>query len=548
MGSSKEHLNPFKNWKQDLPASIVVFLVAVPLCLGIALASGAPLFAGLISGMIGGLVVGALSGSSLGVSGPAAGLAVIVLTAIQDLGSFEVFLVAVVIAGLIQLALGFLRGGVIAYFFPASVITGMLAGIGVIIFLKQIPHAVGYDEDYLGDLSFQQADRENTFSELLNMWEYLTPSALVIAGVSLAILLLWESSWIKNNKVLQAIPGPLLAVIAGIFLKISFDGTPGWTLKADHLVQIPVSSSLSDFLGNFTFPDWSALQNPDIYVTALVIAIVASLETLLSVEATDKLDPYKRVTPTNRELKAQGIANSLSGLIGGLPITQVIVRSSANIQSGGRTKKSAILHGGWILLSILFIPMVLNHIPLATLAAVLFLVGYKLAKPSLFKKMYRQGREQFIPFLLTVLGLVFTDLLTGLGIGIAASLIFLLYKNYQNSYRLQEEVKGDHRSFQINLAQEVTFLNKASLRQTLSEIPDNVKVTIDTTQTRYMHHDVVEILQDFKVNARERGIELTLKGLNRQRHNDLPDHITVEAGDSSDEVVSTTINPYDKVD
>lgn len=548
MASKKEHLNPFKNWKQDLPASIVVFLVAVPLCLGIALASGAPLFAGLISGMIGGLVVGSLSGSSLGVSGPAAGLAVIVLTAIQDLGSFELFLVAVVIAGLIQLALGFLRGGVIAYFFPASVITGMLAGIGVIIFLKQIPHAVGYDEDYLGDLSFNQADKENTFSELLNMWEYLTPSALVIAAVSLAILLLWESSWIKNNKVLQAIPGPLLAVMAGIFLKISFDGTPGWTLKADHLVQIPVSSSLSDFLGNFTFPDWSALQNPDIYVTALVIAIVASLETLLSVEATDKLDPYKRVTPTNRELKAQGIANSFSGLIGGLPITQVIVRSSANIQTGGRTKKSAILHGGWILLSILFIPVVLNHIPLATLAAVLFLVGYKLAKPSLFKKMYHQGKEQFIPFLLTVLGLVFTDLLTGLGIGLAASLIFLLYKNYQNSYRLQEEVKGDHRSFQINLAQEVTFLNKASLRKTLSEIPDNVKVTIDTTQTRYMHHDVVEILKDFKVNARERGIELTLKGLNRQRFNDLPDHITVEADNSSDEVVSTTINPYDKVD
>ena len=548
MASGKDHLNPFQNWKQDLPASVVVFLVAVPLCLGIALASGAPLFAGLISGMIGGLVVGSLSGSSLGVSGPAAGLAVIVLTAIQDLGSFELFLVAVVLAGLIQLALGFLRGGVIAYFFPASVITGMLAGIGVIIFLKQIPHAVGYDEDYLGDLSFKQADRENTFSELLNMWEYLTPSALIIAAVSLLILLLWESKWIKNNKILQSIPGPLLAVMAGIFLKISFDGVSGWTLKADHLVQIPVSSNLSDFLGNFTFPDWAGLANPDIYITALVIAIVASLETLLSVEATDKLDPYKRVTPTNRELKAQGVANSLSGLIGGIPITQVIVRSSANIQTGGRTKKSAILHGGWILLSILFIPVVLNHIPLATLAAVLFLVGYKLAKPSLFKKMYSQGKEQFIPFLLTVLGLVFTDLLTGLGIGLAASLIFLLYKNYQNSYRLQEEVKGEDRSFQIKLAQEVTFLNKASLRKTLSEIPNQSKVTIDTTQTRYMHHDVVEILEDFKINARERGIELTLKGLNRQRFNDLPDHITVEAGNSSDEVVSTTVNPYDKVD
>jgi MFS superfamily sulfate permease-like transporter len=408
-------MNNFKNnLKHDLPASIIVFLVAVPLCLGIALASGAPLFSGIIAGIVGGIVVGSLSGSPLGVSGPAAGLAVIVLAAIEDLGAFESFLLAVVVAGAIQLLLGFLRAGIIGYYFPSSVIKGMLTGIGLIIILKQIPHAFGYDADPEGSLAFQQPDGHNTFSELYYMLDFISPGALVVTSLSLLILILWEQPFMKRIRLFQLVQGPLVVVALGVLLNMFFQNFPTFTISKEHLVQLPTFSNFTGFIGNFTFPDFSQFGNPQIYTVAITMAVVASLETLLSVEAIDKLDPYKRVTPTNRELKAQGIGNMLSGLIGGLPVTQVIVRSSANIQSGGRTKTSAIAHGILMLSCVVAIPHVLNMIPLASLAAILFLVGYKLAKPKLFIDMYQKGWIQFVPFLVTVLGIMFTDLLYGI--------------------------------------------------------------------------------------------------------------------------------------
>ena len=407
--------NFFKHWQADLPASIVVFFVAVPLCLGIALASGAPLFSGLIAGIIGGIVVGAISDSSLGVSGPAAGLAIIVLHAIQDLGSFEIFLVAVVIGGIIQVVLGLLRGGVIGFYFPSAVIKGMLAAIGIIIFVKQIPHAFGYDRDFEGDLSYQQADGQNTFSELTNMLDFVTPSSIVVATVSLFILLLWDLVLTKKSYIFKIIPGPLVAVIFGIVYQlISSQYFASISIKSEHLVSVPTSANFNEFFNNFTTPDFSALGNMNVWLTGVTIAVVASLETLLCVDATDKLDPDKGTTNTNRELLAQGSGNILSGMIGGLPITQVIVRSSANIQSGGKTKMSAIIHGVFILVCVSLIPFVLNLIPLAVLASILFVVGYKLAKPTLFKSMYQAGWKQFVPFLATVLGVVFIDLLKGI--------------------------------------------------------------------------------------------------------------------------------------
>ena len=341
--------NFFKHWQQDLPASIVVFFVAVPLCLGIALASGAPLFSGLIAGIIGGIVVGTISDSSLGVSGPAAGLAIIVLNAIQDLGAFETFLLAVIIGGFVQLVLGLARGGLIGFYFPSSVIKGMLAAIGIIIFIKQIPHAFGYDADYEGDLSFQQADGQNTFSELINMFDYVSPSSMLVAAVSLFILLLWDLVLVKKSSLFKIIPGPLVAVVFGILYQVfSAKFFPEMGIKGEHLVSVPTSSNMGEFLSNFTTPDFTQITNPNVWITGVTIAVVASLETLLCVDATDKLDPDKGTTNTNRELLAQGTGNMLSGLIGGLPITQVIVRSSANIQSGGKTKIAAILHGFFI--------------------------------------------------------------------------------------------------------------------------------------------------------------------------------------------------------
>ena len=429
----------FKYIKNDLPASIVVFFVALPLCLGIALASGAPLFSGLIAGIVGGIVVGALSGSNIGVSGPAAGLAAIVLTAIGSLGGYENFLVAVVLGGIIQLIFGLLKAGVIGYYFPSSVIKGMLTGIGIIIILKQIPHFFGYDADPEGDFAFFQVDGENTFSEILKTLNNISLGSTIIGLVGLGILLLWSNVLSKKGKIFQLIQGPLVAVVFGIIYFVVTGDDTKYGISSEHLVSVPVPSDMDSFLGQFSFPNFGVIGNPEIWVTAFTIALVASLETLLCVEATDKLDPHKNVTPTNRELLAQGTGNVISGLIGGLPITQVIVRSSANIQSGGRTKLSAIVHGFFLLISIILIPTLLNKIPLSVLAAILFIVGFKLAKPSLFKQMWKLGWKQFVPFLVTVLGIVFTDLLKGIGMGLAVGIVIILIKSFQNSHFLHKE-------------------------------------------------------------------------------------------------------------
>ena len=433
----------FSKIKSDLPASIVVFFVALPLCLGIALASGAPLFSGLIAGIVGGIVVGALSGSQIGVSGPAAGLAAIVLTAIGTLGGYENFLVAVVIGGAIQLLFGILKAGIIGYYFPSSVIKGMLTGIGVIIILKQIPHFFGYDADPEGDFAFFQVDGENTFSEIFLALNSISLGATIIAFVSLGILLLWSQVLSKKGKIFQLVQGPLVAVAVGVIFYLVTKGNETLAIAGEHLVQVPVPDSFDSFIGQFSFPNFSIIGTSEVWIVGFTIALVASLETLLCVEATDKLDPEKRVTPTNRELLAQGTGNMLSGLIGGLPITQVIVRSSANIQSGGRTKLSAIIHGFFLLISVILIPTVLNMIPLSVLAAVLLIVGYKLAKPSTFKAMYKAGWKQFVPYIVTIVGIVFTDLLIGIGLGLAVGIVIVLLKSYQN--RRQEQWQAQNK-------------------------------------------------------------------------------------------------------
>ncbi|MFZ1807234.1 MAG: SulP family inorganic anion transporter [Cyclobacteriaceae bacterium] len=505
----------FKHFWEDLPASLVVFFVAVPLCLGIALASGAPLFAGIIAGIVGGIVVGSFSGSPLGVSGPAAGLAVIVVTSVATLsGSWEAFLLAVILAGVIQLLAGYLKLGIIAYYFPSSVIKGMLTGIGLLIILKQIPHAFGYDKDFEGSLSFAQPDGQNTFSELINMLGYITPGALLITVVSLSILLLWENVLMKKHKLFLMIQGPLVAVVAGILLNVAFrNGWLNFILGRKQIVQIPVPTTVGEFFQQFTLPDFTQFTNPDIYVIAFVLAIVASLETLLCVEATDKLDPDKRVTPTNRELKAQGIGNIVSGFIGGLPITQVIVRSSANVTFGGKSKLSAILHGVFLLLSAISIPMVLNMIPLATLASILFVVGYKLAKPSLFKQLYKLGWEHFVPFVATIVGILFTDLLKGITIGLMVSIYFILRTNFKNPYYMLKNTTHKGNDYFITLSETVSFLNKGSILQMLNHIPNESTVVIDGSKSKSIHTDVIEIIQNFQVNAKTKNIEVELKGL-----------------------------------
>jgi len=501
----------FKYIKNDLPASIVVFFVALPLCLGIALASGAPLFSGLIAGIIGGIVVGALSDSKIGVSGPAAGLAAIVLTAIGSVGGYENFLVAVVLGGVIQIIFGFLKAGIIGYYFSSSVIKGMLTGIGIIIILKQIPHFFGYDANPEGDFAFFQVDGENTFSEIFKSLNNISLGSTIIGLIGLGILLLWSTVLSKKGKIFNLIQGPLVAVVAGIVYFFVTDSESKYGISASHLVSVPVPDNLDSFLGQFSFPNFNAITNPEIWVVAFTIALVASLETLLCVEATDKIDPHKNVTPTNRELLAQGTGNILSGLIGGLPITQVIVRSSANIQSGGRSKMSAIIHGFFLLISIILIPSLLNKIPLSVLAAVLLIVGYKLAKPGLFLQMYKLGWKQSIPFTVTVLGIVFIDLLYGIGLGLAVGVVVILIKSFQNSHFLHIEDKsnGEHK-IKMTLAEEVTFFNKGAILKELDNLPKATFLEIDVRKTRYLDNDIIEILDDFTVKAKERDINIKI--------------------------------------
>lgn len=501
----------FKNIKSDLPASIVVFFVALPLCLGIALASGAPLFSGIIAGIVGGVIVGAASGSKFGVSGPAAGLAVIVLTAIETLGSWNVFLAAVVIAGALQILMGYAKAGVIAHFFPSSVIKGMLTGIGLMIIIKQIPHALGYDKDPEGDFSFIQANGENALNAISSAISSITPGALIIGFISLAILILWDKVLSKKHKVFQLIQGPIVAIGFGILMNYLYQkGFLNYTLAADQIVSLPVAADFSGFLAQFTHPSWDAFVRFDVWKVAIVMAIVASLETLLCVEATDKLDPNKNVTPTNRELKAQGLGNIVSGLIGGLPLTQVIVRSSANISFGAKSKLSGILHGFFLFISVLLVSSFLNMIPLASLAAILLVVGYKLAKPALFKSMYHLGHEQFVPFCATVVGILFTDLLVGLGIGMAFGIIYTLYASYKNSHQYTVQVseqEGVH-TYIVTLAEEVTFLNKVGILKTLNSIPSGSRLKIDYSKNKSKAYDVVEVIEDFIINAKTKNISV----------------------------------------
>ncbi len=504
----------FKHLKKDIPASIVVFFVAIPLCLGIALASGAPLFSGLISGIIGGIVVGAISGSQIGVSGPAAGLAVIVLAAINSLG-YEAFLVAVVLGGVIQIIFGLLKAGIIGYYFPSSVIKGMLTGIGIIIILKEIPYFFGFDKNPEGDFAFFQIDGENTFSEIFNTISGIISgnyhkSATIIAIIAMGILILWDQVLSKKGRFFQLVQGPLVAVVVGIIYYVLTKDS-SFVLEKEHLVAVPVPDSIEAFKGQFNFPDFSAITNSSVWLTGFTIALVASLETLLCVEATDKLDPEKRVTPTNRELLAQGTGNMISGFIGGLPITQVIVRSSANIQSGGKTKASAIIHGFLLLISVILIPTLLNKIPLSVLAAILFIVGYKLAKPALFKKMFQMGWKQWVPFIVTVLGIVFIDLLWGIGLGLAVGIVVILIKSYQNSHFLHKEGEDvDDGRIKMTLAEEVTFFNKGAIIKELDSLPEGTYLELDVRKTRYLDNDIIEILEDFSTKAKNKNIDIKL--------------------------------------
>jgi len=525
-------INLFANLKSDFASGLVVFLVALPLCLGIAMASGAPLFSGIIAGVVGGIVVGYLSQSHISVSGPAAGLTAIILTAITDLGAFDVFLMSVFIAGLIQLALGFLKAGSISNYFPTNVIEGMLAGIGIIIILKQIPHAFGYDADFEGDQAFIQNDGSNSFSFLFDLLNHIHLGAVVVSAVSLVILLAWDKvSFLKRIKL---VPGALVAVIAGVVLNEIFVST-GSTLAIakEHLVSLPVTKSFDDFKSIIITPDFTAVTNPQVWVVAITIAIVASIETLLCIEATDRMDVQKRYTNTNVELRAQGVGNIISSLLGGLPMTSVVVRSSANNNAGAKSKMSAIIHGVLLLISVLAVPVILNKIPLATLATVLILVGYKLAKPAAFMHFWKKGKYQFVPFIATLVFVVATDLLKGVALGIVISIIFVLRGNLKRAYNFKKEEYEDGDIIHIDLAQEVSFLNKAAIKQTLAEIPENSKVIINAHDTEYISHDVLDLIREFKeTRAIDENIKVKLKGFKEayelentpENHN----HVTIE--------------------
>jgi len=525
-------INLFANLKSDFASGLVVFLVALPLCLGIAMASGAPLFSGIIAGVIGGIVVGSLSQSHISVSGPAAGLTAIVLTAITDFGAFDVFLMSVFIAGVIQLALGFLKAGSISNYFPTNVIEGMLAGIGIIIILKQLPHAFGYDADFEGDQAFIQNDGSNSFSFLFDVINHIQLGAVVITLVSLVILIAWDK--VSFLKKLKLVPGALIAVIAGIILNEIFISTgSSLAISKDHLVSLPVPKSFDEFKSILILPNFGAVTNPQVWVVGVTIAIVASIETLLCIEAADRMDVQKRYTNTNVELRAQGIGNIASSLLGGLPMTSVVVRSSANNNAGAKSKMSAIIHGVLLLVSVLSIPALLNKIPLATLATVLILVGYKLAKPATFLHFWEKGKYQFVPFIATLVFVVATDLLKGVALGIIISIIFVLRGNLKRAYSFKKEQYEDGDVIHIDLAQEVSFLNKAAIKLTLNEIPENSKVIINAHDTEYIAHDVLDLIREFKeTRAIDENIKVKLKGFKKayelENTPDKDNHVTIE--------------------
>lgn len=509
-------INLFADFKSDFASGLVVFLVALPLCLGIALASGAPLFSGIISGIVGGIVVGYLSTSHLSVSGPAAGLTAIILTAISDLGAFNILLLAIFIAGLVQLALGFLKAGTISNYFPNNVIEGMLAGIGLIIILKQIPHAIGLDSDFEGDQAFSQINGENTFTELFSIFDYFQVGSIIVTAVSLAILILWNK--VAFLKSLKVVPGALVAVVVGVVLNEYFILTgSSFAISKDHLVSLPVPESFEELKAIFVLPDFSAVTNSKVWVVGFTIAIVASIETLLCIEAADKMDSQKRFSDTNVELKAQGIGNMISALLGGLPMTSVVVRTSANNAAGAKSKLSAIIHGVFLLVSVFAIPTILNKIPYATLAAILLLVGYKLANPKTLKHFWEKDKiYQFIPFIATFVFVVLTDLLKGVAIGLVINVVFILIGNSKRAYSFRKEEYHDGDIIHIDLAQEVSFLNKAAIKSTLNELPENSKVIINAKETAYIAHDVLDLINDFKqIQSREKNIKVKLSGFKK---------------------------------
>lgn len=505
--------------KQDLPASLVVFIVALPLCLGVALASGAPLLSGVIAGIIGGIIVGYISQSHASVSGPAAGLAAVVLSAITQLGSFETFLLAVVLAGVLQLIAGIIKSGFIANYIPSNVIKGLLAAIGIILILKQIPHAVGFDIDNEDDFTFLQRDGENTFSELLNIFNYFSWGAIIISTISILILIYWDKTPIKRIKYF---PASLFVVILGVALNALFQSFfPMLAISSNHLVQIPKFDGINALI---TLPNFGSIGNYHVWIVAFTIAVIASIETLLNLEAVEKMDPHKRLASPNRELVAQGIGNIFSGLAGGIPITSVIVRSSVNINAGAETKLSSILHGVFLLISVLLLSPILNLIPLASLACILLLTGYKLAKISLFKEIWNKGLNQFIPFIATILAIVFTDILIGVLIGLAISIFYILKSNYKNPFVLRKETLHINETVRLEFPNQVSFLNKASIKDTLWNVPNNSKVIIDASGSDFIDNDVLEIIEDFKSTvSKEKDIKLNIIGL--KKHYQLEDHI-----------------------
>lgn len=535
--SASGQINYLASLPKDFAAGLVVFLVALPLCLGIALASGAPLMAGIISGVVGGLLVAWLSGSHSSVSGPAAGLVAVVLAQVATLKSYEAFLVAVMLAGLIQIVLGTLRAGFIAAFFPSNVIKGLLAAIGVILILKQIPHVVGHDTDPEGEMGFNQPDGQNTFSELFSTLFDFQPGAMLVGLVSLALLLVWDRTKLKNTLV----PAPLVVVLLGVGVNLLLKalGSP-WVIEASHLVQVPTPASVGELFKLLPSPDFKALGNPAILLAAVTLAVVASLETLLNVEAVDKLDPRKRVTPPNRELVAQGVGNIVAGFLGGLPITSVIVRSSVNINAGAVTRMSAFIHGVLLFLLVVFAPRLLNEIPLAALAAVLLATGLKLASPALFRQMWAEGRKQFLPFIVTVAAIVLTDLLVGILIGLATSLGFILHSNFRRPLRrfMEHHVGGE--VLRIELANQVSFLNRAVLEQALNSVPAGGHIVLDARNTDYIDPDILDLIDDYRTqNAPARNVFLSLVGFKDRYVMD--DHI--QYVDVSTREVQTQLDP-----
>lgn len=500
-------------FRYDFKSGISVFLVALPLCLGIALASGAPLFSGLLAGIVAGLFVSVLSGSEVSVSGPAAGLTVIVAQAIANLGSFPVFLVAVVLAGVLQILLGVLKAGRLGSYFPESVIRGMLVGIGIVIILKQIPHALGDDRDYEGEFEFLQADNENTFTELIRAVLNLSPGALVISAVSLLVLLYWDKAVKQGIQFFKTVPSGVVVVLIGVALNELFRvARPGWYLgdSSIHMVAVPPLKGFGDFFNVLTFPDFSALTNPQVYIVAGTLAVVASLESLLSLEAAEAIDPQRRIASPNRELYAQGVGNVLSGLVGGLPVTAVVVRTSANVYSGARTRMSAFVHGVLLLVAVLFLSPYLNRIPLACLAAILLMVGYKLANPALFRKAFRDGWSQFIPFMVTILLVVFQDLLIGIAVGTAVGLLFVVYTNFN----LVITVVRDGKTVLLKFNKDATFLNKAKLKTELAHLQPGDEVYIDASRAHFIDYDIRTMLREFRDVAPTRNITVDFRGIN----------------------------------